>query len=137
LRRLADGDRRDHLVGKRIDGGDAVTVLEPDIDAVAVARRPDPVGQRPDRNCRDLREIACAEHFHFVQAADGHISSKPISETDIDEQNSFRRRRLLQESSGIGASEIQGCQEMLADRPTNLQIGLIADVASVTKVGWP
>jgi catechol 2,3-dioxygenase-like lactoylglutathione lyase family enzyme len=66
-----------------------------------------------------------------------HFQSKPISETDIDEQNSFRRRRLLQESSGNGASEIQGCQEMLANRPTNLQIGLIADVARITKVGWP
>ena len=65
------------------------------------------------------------------------ISSKPIRKTNIDEHNFFRRRRLLQESPCNKAREIQRCQEMLADRPTNFQIGLTADVARVTKIRWP
>jgi hypothetical protein len=73
----------------------------------------------------------------LILAESRSVSSKPISETDIDERNLFRRRGLLQESPRNGASEIQGCQEMLADRPTNLQIGLTADIARVTKIRWP
>ena len=65
------------------------------------------------------------------------ISSKPIRKTNIDEHNFFRRRRLLQESPCNESREIQRCQEMLADRPTNFQIGLTADVARVTKIRWP
>src|SRR5262249_26053196 len=64
-------------------------------------------------------------------------SSKPIGESDIDERNAFGGRRLLQESTRKEASEVQGCQEMLADCPTNLQIGLAADVARITKVRRP
>jgi len=64
-------------------------------------------------------------------------SSKPIRKTNIDEHNFFRRRRLLQESPCNEARDIQRCQEMLADRPTNFQIGLTADVARVTKIRWP
>jgi hypothetical protein len=65
------------------------------------------------------------------------VSSKPISETNIDEHNALGRRRLLQESPRHRASEIQGCEEMLADGPTNFQIGLAADVAPITKIGRP
>lgn len=65
------------------------------------------------------------------------ISSKPIRKTNIDERNVFRRRGLLQEGPRNETGEIQSCKEMLAYRPTNLQIGLAADIARVTKIRWP
>lgn len=65
------------------------------------------------------------------------ISSKPIRKTNIDEHSFFGRRGLLQEGPSNETGEIQGCKEMLAYRPTNLQIGLASDIARVTKVRRP
>src|SRR5262252_1894090 len=44
-----------------------------------------------------------------IPAESRPLSSKPISETDIDERNAFGRGRLLQESPRHGTSEVQGC----------------------------
>jgi len=65
------------------------------------------------------------------------ISSKPIRKTNIDEHNFFGRRELLQEGPRNETGEIQGCKEMLAYRPTKLQIGLASDIARVAKVRRP
>jgi len=87
--------------------------------------------------CYILRGTTSQSLGNPILAESCPVSSKPISETDIDERNLFRRRGPLQESPRNGASEIQGCQEMLADHPTKLQIGLTADIARVTKIRWP
>jgi hypothetical protein len=41
LRRLADWNRRNHLVGHSIDGSDGVLILQSDIDTGAIVGRPD------------------------------------------------------------------------------------------------
>jgi hypothetical protein len=87
--------------------------------------------------CYILRGTTSQSSGNPILAESRPISSKPIRKTNIDEHNFFRRRRLLQESPCNEAREIQRCQEMLADRPTNFQIGLTADVAGVTKIRWP
>src|SRR4029077_6190362 len=48
------------------------------------------------------------------------LSSKSICKASIEKQNLFGRRRLLQERRRDEAGDIQCCQEMLADSPTNL-----------------
>ena len=60
---LADRARRHHLVGQRIDGDQAISVLKPDIDPCSIAGWPDPMRQRADRNGRDLGEGVGAEHL--------------------------------------------------------------------------
>ena len=64
-------------------------------------------------------------------------SLEPIRKTNIDEPNIFRRRGLLQEGPRNKTGKIQSGEEMLADRPANLQIGLAADEARLTRIRWP
>jgi hypothetical protein len=64
-------------------------------------------------------------------------SSKPIRKTNIDEHSFFGRGGLLQEGPRNETGEIQGCKEMLAYRPTKLQIGLASDIARVAQVRRP
>src|SRR5580704_19540235 len=62
------------------------------------------------------------------------ISSKSIRKASIEKHNLFGRGRLLQERPRDEAGDIQCCQEMLTDSPTNLQIGLSSDIPCVAKI---
>ena len=79
LSRLADRQGRDDPVGQRIDGGQLVGILQPDIDASAVARWPNPVRQLADRYCRNQAEVGGAEHLYLVEAADRDIGELAIA----------------------------------------------------------
>ena len=67
LGRLSDRNVGDHLIRRGVDRGERIGVLKPDIDARAVARRPDAMRQIADRDGRDLREVVGAEHLDLVQ----------------------------------------------------------------------
>src|SRR5690349_9994284 len=64
-------------------------------------------------------------------------SSKSIRKASIEKHNLFGRWRLLQERPRDEAGDIQCCQEMLADSPTNLQIGLTSDIPCAAKIRGP
>ena len=55
------------LLVSGVDRGERVGVFEADIDARAVAGRPDAVRQIADRDGRDLREVVGAEHLDLVE----------------------------------------------------------------------
>src|SRR5580700_12349149 len=63
--------------------------------------------------------------------------SKSIRKANVEKHNLFGRGRLLQERPRHEAGDIQCCQEMLADSPTNLQIGLTPDIPCVAKIRRP
>jgi hypothetical protein len=73
---------------------------------------------------------AVARQRRFVNL--DHDSSKPICKPQVKEHDFFGRRRLLQERPRKETGKIHGGQEMLAYRPTNLQIGLTPDVPWAT-----
>ena len=73
LCRLSVRYRRDHPVGRCVDGGHRIAVLDADIDARAVSGRPDAMRQVADRNGRDLLEVVGPKGLHLVQPADRHI----------------------------------------------------------------
>jgi hypothetical protein len=67
-------------------------------------------------------------------AEPGAKSSKPIGKTKIEERNCIRGRGLLQKLPRNETGDIQRCEEMLADGPTNLKVGLTPDKARAGKV---
>jgi len=50
LRGLSDRHLGDHLVGQRVDGRQAVGILQSDIDALSIAGRPDAMRQFANRD---------------------------------------------------------------------------------------
>src|SRR5207302_10462631 len=74
LRRLADGDGGDDFVLERVDRRHHVPVFDADVEARAVAGRPEAVRQVADRDPCDLREGVGAEGEDHVQAAYGDVS---------------------------------------------------------------
>lgn len=55
------------LIGQRVDGGEAVGILLPHIDAGAGARGPDPMRRLVDEDRRDMLELVGAEDLDLVE----------------------------------------------------------------------
>ncbi len=78
LRRLADRNIGDHLVAQRVDHRELVGILESDIDAGTVTRRPDAMRQIADGDgCDQLKRIG-AEHLHLVEATHRHVGKAAV-----------------------------------------------------------
>src|SRR5437867_4311925 len=77
LRRLSVRNRGDHSVRCRIDGGHRIAILDPHIDARAIAGWPYSMREVADRNGRDLREIVSSKRLHLIQPPDRDIGELP------------------------------------------------------------
>src|SRR5437762_9164053 len=79
LRSLADRNRRHYPVFERVYCRQAVLVLESDVNARAIARRPDAMRQLAHRNRGDLGKIVGTKHLDFVESPDRHVSERAAS----------------------------------------------------------
>src|SRR6267143_3879955 len=126
---LADRDGRDDLVLERVDRRHGIAVLDADVDAGAVAGRPDPMRQLTDRDSRHQLEGVGAESEDFVQPANGDIGE--AATRVADEVDVIRDRACvehLQDVERRPAGEDHDLSDVLEGEPDLISLRCRGDV---------